>query len=267
MTDQTKLDFNYDNALNCEVAYHNGYRIKAERDQDAQNPFTAWDCNWPISVRTGERGVSKPFTDYEEKFAGPSVRDPLAFFNDDQLIHFQYHIAKALDVVHATLFDGEHVTDPEHLRSMLAEMLEGMRDSDRFAAIVELFTLIDIPAYETQVTGYSQGDWAQVLVVAVPAAVKEFGCTEPPKPEDLEYTAKLYSYWAFGDCYGYVIEQPAEVDEDGDVIEWEDIDGHGACWGYYGSDHDQSGLAEAALEAIPDEPAPTPAFEAELCDA
>lgn len=277
----TDLNFTYDNTLDCEVAHHNGYRIKAERDEYPENPFTAWDCNWPISVRSSDRG-GKPFTDYEEKFAGPSVREPLRFFNDDQLVHWQVHLAKMFGYagVRELLdareddFDGGNSTEPlpayctdaEALRRVFWAEMEDVADSDLFERCVEMFALLDIAAYETQVTGYSQGDWAQVLVVAVPAAVKEFGCTEPPKPADLEYTAKLYGYWAWGDCYGYVIERPAEVDEDGDVIEWEQID-DGSCWGYYGSDHEESGLADAAREALPDEPAPIPAFEAELVDA
>jgi len=41
-------------------------------------------------------------------------------------------------------------------------------------------------------------------------------------------------------------------DASGDYIA-EEID---SCWGYYGSDHDKSGLAEAALSALPDETPP-----------
>lgn len=37
----TKLNWNYDTTLNCEVAFHNGYRIRVVHDEMAENPF-AW---------------------------------------------------------------------------------------------------------------------------------------------------------------------------------------------------------------------------------
>ncbi len=90
--------------------------------------------------------------------------------------------------------------------------------------------------------------------------------------KDLEGTADLYGDWAWGNVYGYVIEKlvrpttcfecDAElpVDAEAECLdclaeieeEWEDIE-HGSCWGYYGDDHDKSGLEGAALDAIPDD--------------
>jgi hypothetical protein len=53
---------------------------------------------------------------------------------------------------------------------------------------------------------------------------------------DLEAQADLLGSWAFGDVCGYVIESP-----DGEHLD--------SCWGFYGSDFEKSGLAEAATEA------------------
>jgi hypothetical protein len=256
----TDLNFSYDSTLNCSVAFHNGYRIRAEHDPDASNPFEDHDGNWPIGVRAGRR---ESIT-YYEKTPGPGIETPFAFATDEMIVHMQVHIAKAFgfSTVGAMLgiLDLEHILvtytqDAALLREAAEQALADEQESELFGMLVEIYTVLGIPAYTTQVTGYCQGDWSDVLVVATPQAQKEFGCTEVT-PDDLENTAKLYGWWVFGDTYGYVIERPIEVDEDGDVTEWEEIE-HGSCWGYYGPDHDKSGLTEAALECAPEE-VPTP---------
>jgi hypothetical protein len=49
----------------------------------------------------------------------------------------------------------------------------------------------------------------------------------------LQSELNTYDQWLRGETYGFCI-----VDEDGDVIE--------SCWGFYGSDHVESGLADCA---------------------
>ena len=80
-----------------------------------------------------------------------------------------------------------------------------------------------------------------------------------PTWERLAVTVDLYGDWAWGNTYGYVIEEPTAWDEDGDATEWGEIP-DGSCWGYYG-DPEDSGLDEAAWESVPDEPVNTPTPE------
>jgi hypothetical protein len=54
----------------------------------------------------------------------------------------------------------------------------------------------------------------------------------------MESAIELYGQWAWGDVYGYTCE-----DESGEDV------GHG-CWGFYGSDHNKSGLLESAQDQI-----------------
>lgn len=263
----SKLNWTHDGDYEM-YAIHNGYRIRAVRDDHPANPFENEDGNWPISVRLPDRH-SSDFKDYADDVSH-AIRDPLSRFTDAQLIHWQVHIAKVLGTSVDNILEthlgqpGEGVVkycrDAALLRDALTDWVEsGVESHALFDVCVALYKLIDIPAYTKQVTGYCQGDWAEVLVVAPPEVVEKFGATEV-KPEDLEGTANLYGWWAYGDVYGYVIEKPIEVDEDGDVTEWEEID---SCWGYYGPDHDESGLAEAALECVPDEAPVMPVYEGE----
>lgn len=291
----TKLDWNFDNDLNCEVAYLRGYRIRAERDDHPSNPFEEWDGNWPIAVR-----CDGMITVYE-KTKGVPLRDPLSRFNDAQLVLFQRHIAKVLSTDADTLIyhlghkncrwsedqgwiPPKWVTDGAALRSWFEEGMGNVEDNELFEVLVALYKLIDIYAHTATSHGYSQGDWAEVLVVATPEAIAKFGTcvpeieqevkadpairnVHPDRVDDwvwdrvseklLEGTHDLYSAWAWGDVFGYVIEKPI-FDADGDIEDWEDACDHNSCWGFYGDDHAESGLEEAALECVPEEPVGSP---------
>jgi len=73
-----------------------------------------------------------------------------------------------------------------------------------------------------------------VLLVATPEWVKEVGITGEYTEQALKNDAELYENWAFGYCYGYTVD---------------DID-DASCWGFYGYDHEKSGLLENAHNAI-----------------
>ncbi len=121
-------------------------------------------------------------------------------------------------------------------------------------SLAKLFEIAGVRSYCAQSNGCSQGDSAEVLVVATPEAIKARGVTDPITDEMLAEQVKLYGAWAWGDVYGYVIERRAALDcfdgdDDGTREDWEELD---SCWGFYGSDFDWSGLEEAAMEACPD---------------
>lgn len=284
MTD--KPDWNWDNTHDCEVAFHNGYMIKAERDESPSNPFEDWDGNWPTMIYHG-RGDG--FTTYD-KTKGVSIDAPLDRFTDHQLIHDQIAIAKALDttILDLTCYEDEPVRychDATFLREAFENEIGNVPDSQRLATFEALYKLLGIRCYQTTSRGHCQGDWAEVLVVATPEAQTEFGRTEDNVREqaitelcqcevrtdatedvvtkqidtiwekDLEGTADLWGDWAWGNVYGYTLWAP-EFDEDGEVEDWVQLDD--SCWGFYGDDHDKSGLEEQALSALPDEPVRVP---------
>ena len=262
----TKLDWNYDNALGCEVAYLRGYRIRAEHDTWSPNPFVDWDGNWPIAI------YSDGSIEVYEKTKGVPIRDVLSYFNDAHLVIDQKAIAAVLgadrsDLVNHlpdpdgrwaddTLADPPRwITDADALRSWFEDAIGNEDESKLLDTYEQLYKLLGIPCYKTTSRGHCGGDWAEVIVVATPGARAQFGCEEVAE-SDLESTADLYFAWAWGDVYGYVVEKPV-FDEDGDVVDWDDVP-DGACWGYYGDDHTKSGLEEAALECVPDEPVGSP---------
>jgi len=270
-----KLSWEYDNSEGHEIAWHNGYRISAVLDDHAENPFEAWDGNWPISVYY-DRG----WKSYDKIKAGWSLDSVLRRFTDEQLVHDQIAIAKILgttireiSIEYQDLGDDDepsnYIRDADVLRDAFERELENKIDGEKSSAgdvWAELYELLGIPCLSATSTGYHQGDYAYVLVVATPEAHKEFGCDYTPLTgvqdahvaawweKRLQGTVDLYSAWAWGDVYGYVIEH-AVYDEDGEIEDWVEVE-HGSCWGYYGSDHAESGLEDAALECVPDKPAP-----------
>jgi hypothetical protein len=251
------------NACDDEFAMHNGYRIRAEREQGGvPNPFKDEDGHWPISVRSPDNYRSCDFTDYD---GAANIRCPLARFTDPLIIHWQVHIAKVLDTtVQAALIaywsdDGEapaYSDDADALRQAFDQVLENeIKNSNLFDRYVELYKLLDIMAVASEQRGHCQGDYCEVLVVAPPEVIAQFGATSLTE-QHLQDTADLYGYWAWGECFRYVVEAPSLVDEDGDVIEWEEVE-DGSCGTYFGDDHAASGLEESALGCVPEE-APTP---------
>lgn len=245
----TKLNWEYHDASGEYRTDYKDLRLRAVLDSDASNPFEDSDGNWPISVRSPDNFRSNAFKDYE-KTGGASIRNVLDRFTDVHLVHWQVHIAKIFDTEISALLERhderpvKYCRNGAMLRTAFESEMDAVETSDLFDTLVKLYGLLDIPAMAMQSNGYSQGHWCEVLVVATPEAVEQFGCKQVT-PEDLQSTIDLYGAWAWGDVYGFIVER-VERDEDGDEIEAVELD---SCWGFYGTDFDESGMEEAAMSS------------------
>lgn len=236
----SKLDWVYqDRARVSEYrASYKGMTLRAVHDSDPSNPFEDCDGHWPIAVRSPDsfRGIHT----YESNMA-TSLFEPLQLMTDEQLVHDQIGIAKALKVTVEEALDAhgyeavKYSRNAGDLRDAFDQVLADSENSDKLEAVRAIYEIIGVPAIVTTSNGHCQGDWAEILVVAPPDVAKKFGCADV-KTEDLEATADLYGDWAWGNVFGYIIE-----DAEGDEID--------SCWGYYGDEFDKSGLEEAALNA------------------
>lgn len=120
---------------------------------------------------------------------------------------------------------------------------------DYFDSLEVLCKIVGLPVFNHSSNGYCQGDSMLVMAVATEKwreaiGIKHGGgydCTP-----SLHCSVETYCSWAWGDVYGYTVYKIIK-DDDGDE-DYEETDE--SCWGYFGSDHDDSGLWQSAMEMI-----------------
>jgi len=212
-----------------ETIEYRGYSIEIHRDEYPANPFEEWDCEPPMVVLYGRYEKSEYWLELtaptltEEQIKGslPAIKGALGItggllaFCTDYAYSYRGNYANATDLFNDAI--GEYVTQQS--------------DCDKMETLADLYNAIGVPALCTSVQGYSQGDYAELLIVCTPEYQKRIGTKLTL--ESLRATADLYAAWAYGDVYGY---QVPSIDE--------------SCWGFYGPDHKDSGLLEYAQNAI-----------------
>jgi hypothetical protein len=126
----------------------------------------------------------------------------------------------------------------------------GWRDAIQYFDDLEvLCKIVELPVFNYASNGYNQGDSMLVMAVATEKWRESVGvrhgdgydCTP-----SLHCSVETYCSWAWGDVYGYTIHEIIR-DDDGDEV-YEDT--NESCWGYFGSDHNDSGLWQSAMEMI-----------------
>lgn len=221
-------------------------------DDSPENPWKAWYGQPPLLAYS-----DRSLTPYgEEVTAGDLLRlIPEYRFRSRA---FQDAILDALNLERETiLWDRKNYPGTTFRDAVLDRAGEGLSKEYRTDYLDGLETLAGfakVPTYRGTATGSCQSHWAELLLFATPDWQKETGIAAGNIPASLEADAELWEAWAFGDVYGYVLETGDTEDEDGDTVEGEELDsldpgGHYSCWGYYGSDHKESGLIEAATES------------------
>lgn len=131
----------------------------------------------------------------------------------------------------------------EFLRDILRD---ASRNRDFLEFVASLWTIAGVPASVITSCGYCQGDVVEILAVAHPEAVAEWGFTRKDGkpnfakyrktcPNDLTKAADSVGAWLWGGVVGYVIEQidaddAEDIDEDPNGPEGKHL---GSCWGFY----------------------------------
>lgn len=217
-----------------ETIQYRRHTINVHHDSDASNPWKEWDGQPPMIVLHGGRRAE--FTEYGLDLSVPT-------FTKEQMKASLPALKKALGITGRILpFCQEYAVSQRYnytgavdlFNDAISEYFEQQSSSDKMELLADLYQAIGVPALRKSVHGSSQGDYAEVLLVATPEWVKEVGIAPERIEQSLKSDAELYGNWAFGNCYGYTIE---EIDEAG-------------CWGFYGYNHEESGLLDAAKSDI-----------------
>lgn len=225
--------------MNAEIInLSNGYTAKIETDEGAESPWSAWDTEPPAWVHS-----DRNFTAYGD---APTLSElfgrlPVELFGPDKLAD----TLKALDMDPTDIFDPSYNEESaegwqDAARDALPEKPCRFSAYDYFTPLAGVCELLGIPWLNAKSRGYSQGDCADCFFMATPEWLEITGVTKENAPAQLEAAHKLWSAWAWGDVYGV-----AEIIRP-DGTECDD----GSCWGFYGSDHKESGLLEHAESSV-----------------
>jgi hypothetical protein len=216
-------------------------KIKIWRDECPSNPFTDWDCE-PNLMWEGGRN-------YGQDYSKGEIAKFIAYFpSDGQIIKHQKQLAYELGI------------DLEYFKQMgfsKDDKISDIRSAIRDASLAELVTvceLFKIPHTQYTSTGYSQGDWADVLIVLTDEFFERTGCDKKNSDSILEGTANLFNAYMWGDVFGYTIYEGREMvklsrkdfesgtcDNVENEIDWEVTD---SCGGFYGTNFLTNGILD-----------------------
>ncbi len=248
-----------------------GYTVTIQQDECPENPFEAWDYEPPLLTYYGGRhgnfkSYNGPeslseiidllpwsFAEHEQAYPGTLFDSTQTISPDPSPFERGRRVQTIKDYLDCSLkefaetrkYSNSNGTSRDAFRYE-AEQKYGSRPagwSDAnawFETASSLLTEAGIPNLCTRSCGYCQGDVTLCLVILTDDWFKMTGANRDNAKEICQATVDLYSAWAWGDVYGV-----AEItDPDGNEIE------DAACWGYYGSDHDKSGLLDHARSII-----------------
>lgn len=210
-------------------------RVRIVRDYSPQNPFLNWDCE-PNIVWEFDRDIKGNLE---------QVKDAIYEAWDGE---FKTEELSEILEVHKENFD-----DTEEFLDAIGYELQQYLSIKQLAQLCELF---NIKHNHFVSRGYSQGDYAEVLAIIDDEYIQRTGVKIENSEEILNSTEKLFNAWAWGDVFGYILEERkrfTKIYEDGTTeedYEWEQID---SCYGFYGDDWETNGIKEHLPKEVHDQ--------------
>lgn len=226
-------------------------RIEIWYDTNAENPFEAWDCEPELLYYT-----SGGTTDCSKGRIRQEVVDKMT---DNMLRKHKSAICK---ILYGSLTS---------VTSKGSELYDEIRDDVSNASTKDLGSICDIlkiPCIHYTSKGYSQSDWAHVLLVCTDKFFEDSGCDKKNSEEILKGASDLFDAWAWGDVFGFTEYEATEyvkltredfnsigsknLDEIEveDFLEWESVD---SCGGFYGRDFKTNGMLDNVSKELHDD--------------
>lgn len=234
------------------------YRLQFYQDSDASPPWEDNDGALPLIWISDSRNGFRKEGDrgYNLTFPFKHLSDRAIRANLDEIATLIGYSGKAAFDQDARLyFPDTPIGDAR--RELLAERREDIPASQSgLETLARFWTLAGVPAYVSVSRGYSQGDWAAILTVAHPDAVKAFGFAAMQDyrkacPDDHKAAVNAWGAWCWGGVIGYRVDRidPAELAElreendgadpsAGDLNRLRKCTHVDSCWGFY-PEHDQ----------------------------
>ena len=238
----------YGHSITEESVVWNGYKIKFQQDQDADSPHDRGDYMPPMIYC---------HCDGLQEQHGPDL-SPLGPFDH---IAANWEAIRDVFNISAVAMESDQQENLAHgddldqwradylqecLDSAKSEARGGYRTQAYLDTLAALYMLQGVPAFVMQTRGYSQGDWAAVLFIMTPDWAGLVGCPYATPgavdldkcKEDCAGSLKEVAAWMWGDVYGYTVTRSKSG---------RDVD---SCWGFYGSDGNDSGIFESICENV-----------------
>ena len=205
------------------------FKVRLIHDESPENPWTAWDCQTPLLAGKGRGGG------WSEYDSGDGIACFFDHVSPDWVSRHWRAICAALDIdADAEDRDARESSKAgryglglsETRRGRFAEYLsEAQHESRFFGFLATLYGMAGIPALSVTVSGYAQGDFCPILLVATRAHAERCGY-DFDRPgfdvaESMEDDAELWRSYVFGDVFGYAVE-----DEHGNTLD--------SCSGFFG---------------------------------
>ena len=231
-----------------QISLH-GYTVKIAQDECPENPFEAWDCEPPLLAYYGSgRNSFRAYNEAPCNWWDVLRALPASVFHCKNRVAFlRRFVLQDGDSLREYAEDKRRIGDldamAERLGDAYGEKPHGWGSASEWletaAAILEYG---GITCHFTESHGYCQGNSTLLLAVATQEWRDKAGFTpgEPLPDGCLESACELHGQWQWGDVYGVASIE----DENGEEIP------DGSCWGFYGSNHEKSGLLDHARNAI-----------------
>jgi len=209
---------------------YKGIEIEIWNDTDAQNPWENWDGCVPLISDGGHRGDYKDYSD------GGILNYLRNFLSHNQVRRFQTRILEMMGENVADFKDDYPVNEYDRTEMIQDDLLYSWLDDG--IENMEIFCLeFGIKHYKGTSIGYSQSDWTDIFICWTPEFGRVSGRDYKSMDEkDFEGGFKLFGYWAWGDAYGFTIDNEIGLSD--------------SCGGFYGDDHEESGLMEMVRDSI-----------------
>lgn len=207
-----------------ETTKYKGYTIQINQDADPQSP-REWNnaskmvC-WHRRYHLGDLKKGKPISE-----------------NYDEPIDLLYELAG---------LDRDDCQDEDGNDWSFANLVKSIEER---GTIIQPLYLYDHSGITISTSSFScPWDSGQVgfVYITKETILEEWGGSEDAIEKArkcLENEVEVYDDYLVGNVYGYTVYAPNETEEDDD----EQLD---SCWGFYGYNHDKSGLLEAAQDFI-----------------
>lgn len=201
--------------------------LEIKHDSSPENPFHSFDGLYPCITED---------VDYSKGAIDRYLENYLTY---NQVVRHQKTLCKMMGIDHSYIV--MQYPESEHRMTSIIDDLSNFISYSNYnkAKFCQLF---NIKHFNKTTRGYSQGDAMNVFICWTPEFEKLTGVSYKMAAEsDMESTFKLYGYWAWGDVYGFKVINKTVCDHCGETHKKE-LD---SCWGFYGWDHFESGLADA----------------------